>query len=474
MLPDIYLYPHFGISGFQGAPTPSTNMGGQQTPSERVQQLMKLLETPSPTPPRKIGPGINILGALGDALQAKAAVMAGGAPPDMGPFQRLKLGRQEQYRAEKEAADRQAMDLRNRIRIGEFDRQEQERIKAEERQRDEVIRQQDIAREDKRFQQTLAQTQQRVDLEARRAKLAESRMDEAKKLREQERLDAEDAKLRLDAGLMARFDMMENQAAGLANSAWSLIERLREEGSPDSRFQADLLEEQRRSLLANVNLSRDKSTDPNVHDFLQSGIAGLADAMGSASESRAAPSGRKGVNITATTVKQVSERNATIRQLTSAIDGLQNLEREMGRRGIQVQGLLLPKIAQDPMLKDVDQKIANIMADIRSEKFGATLPEGELAVAKRFIAEGLELDLTGLMSKLRNLSEIQRTKQTEFRDAWAAVDPEGASRLFQSFEALPSSAAEPPSGVPNGAVFIGTIDGKNAYQTPSGDVWVDE
>lgn len=96
--------------------------GSTGTESQTVADLLAALEVPTPAPAPQIGTGRNILGTLGDALLAYATVRAGGAPPSLGPFAQQILAQQQRAREEAQAAATYNRDLRNRIRIGQFER----------------------------------------------------------------------------------------------------------------------------------------------------------------------------------------------------------------------------------------------------------------------------------------------------------------------------------------------------------------
>lgn len=66
-----------------------------------VQELLSRLNTAGPNPPEKIGRLRMIIGNLGDAIQAAAAVRAGGMAPQTGQFSSGLMGRQAAYEKQK-------------------------------------------------------------------------------------------------------------------------------------------------------------------------------------------------------------------------------------------------------------------------------------------------------------------------------------------------------------------------------------
>lgn len=90
---------------------------------DRVQQLISMLETARPPEPQKLKTWQKIVGGLGDAIQAMAAVRAGGAPPALGPFAAQQLSQRRRFEEESRAAEEYGRELRNRVRIGAFEEQ---------------------------------------------------------------------------------------------------------------------------------------------------------------------------------------------------------------------------------------------------------------------------------------------------------------------------------------------------------------
>jgi hypothetical protein len=85
-----------------------------------VEELLSRLETPEPVQAPKVGPFRQVIGSLGDALSAQAAVRAGGAPPAMGQFRSGLLARELAAQEQNIGAAAEARNLRNRVRIGQF------------------------------------------------------------------------------------------------------------------------------------------------------------------------------------------------------------------------------------------------------------------------------------------------------------------------------------------------------------------
>ena len=106
----------------------------EQSAEERVQELLATLDLPTPEAPPKIGLGRNILGGVGDALTAMAAVKAGGAPPRIGQFAATKAARLTNFENRTAEAEAGRRDLSNRLRIREFERGE-DRIFAEKQRK---------------------------------------------------------------------------------------------------------------------------------------------------------------------------------------------------------------------------------------------------------------------------------------------------------------------------------------------------
>ena len=105
---------------------------------DRVQQLISMLETARPPEPQKLKTWQKIVGGLGDAIQAMAAVRAGGAPPALGPFAAQQLSQRQRFEQESRAAEIGNVASRNEIVklfIGEQLQREREEATARIRSR---------------------------------------------------------------------------------------------------------------------------------------------------------------------------------------------------------------------------------------------------------------------------------------------------------------------------------------------------
>jgi hypothetical protein len=67
---------------------------------------------------------------LGDAITAAAAVRAGGQPPSIGSFRATIEARERAFEAQQAAAEQQARDLRNRIRVGDWQARQKAKLEA--------------------------------------------------------------------------------------------------------------------------------------------------------------------------------------------------------------------------------------------------------------------------------------------------------------------------------------------------------
>lgn len=86
-----------------------------------LEQILRTLEVARPPEVRPIGAFQGILGRLGDALLAAAAIRAGGQPPSIGPFASRVQNQQLSQQQEAAAAEESNRALRNRVRIGAFE-----------------------------------------------------------------------------------------------------------------------------------------------------------------------------------------------------------------------------------------------------------------------------------------------------------------------------------------------------------------
>lgn len=115
----------YGLYGF-GAPDPAAPDEG----ADLVSQLLSSLEmNPTPQQP-KIGVARGILGALGDAITAASRVRAGGQAPAIGAFTGNLLQQRQNYEQQAQAVAASNRDLRNRIRIGQFQQAQEDKARA--------------------------------------------------------------------------------------------------------------------------------------------------------------------------------------------------------------------------------------------------------------------------------------------------------------------------------------------------------
>jgi len=100
-----------GRLSIKGGETPEAD------PSESlIDDLLEKMDVgEKPEPPPKIGRGRRIIGSIGDALTAMAAVRAGGTPPARGAFASQLLRQQEEFRIASAQFKQQQADLNNEI-----------------------------------------------------------------------------------------------------------------------------------------------------------------------------------------------------------------------------------------------------------------------------------------------------------------------------------------------------------------------
>ena len=98
---------------------------GDAGPDDLTSLLSQLETAPSPQP-RQLNIGQAILGAISDALSARANVMAGGQP-GQGPFAARLQRERDLFSLQQAEADAANRDLRNRIRIGTFETRQRTR-----------------------------------------------------------------------------------------------------------------------------------------------------------------------------------------------------------------------------------------------------------------------------------------------------------------------------------------------------------
>jgi hypothetical protein len=106
--------PLFGVDPYMEG-QPGAAQGTSQTLAQQVEELLSLLgEAKAPEQPR-VGVGQQIFGSLGDALQAMAAVRAGGAPPQIGAFAARTQARQGAYEKSIADAESERQDFKKQI-----------------------------------------------------------------------------------------------------------------------------------------------------------------------------------------------------------------------------------------------------------------------------------------------------------------------------------------------------------------------
>lgn len=91
-----------------------------------LDDLLASLELDQPQTPPRPGTAQTVLGLIGDSLMAQSRVMAGGLPPEIGVFAGGQLGRQREFEVQSADAVAAGRDLRNRIRVGDFQRKQDE------------------------------------------------------------------------------------------------------------------------------------------------------------------------------------------------------------------------------------------------------------------------------------------------------------------------------------------------------------
>ena len=440
-------------------------------PTSLVEALLSRLELPSVPEPPRAGIGRTIVGGLGDAIAAMAAVRAGGAPPRIGAFAAGQQRQQEQFRAQSAAAEEGSRNTRNAIRIRAAEREQGARIRAEERAADERIRVKTQAEIDAkaatRHADNLALQERRVSAEEARLAISQSGFDDKQKADAQAKIDEELDDVKRLQGLQTQFDLAENSSGALSDSAVSFMARLKATGDPAAMLQAESIDAQRLGLLRGINLTRDKAAEPGVLEGLDAQSRRLLDEMdaGGTLLSKLQDKPAKPRKITDTIIKQVGARNAVIGNIDVALQSAKDVRDELGRLGV-VFNKPLPQWARDPLLKEAGAKILPIMAKLRSDIFGATLPEGEIQISNEFIDSAISLDLDGMITRIEELRNRTIREQGSLRDTYSLVDPEAASRLFGNFNEI--VAGPLPEGVPPGSVKGGKFEGQQVYITPDG------
>ena len=109
--------------------TVTAPMPDEPNSASALNELLASLENPTVPQPQQPERWQRIIGALGDALGAQAAVRAGGAPPQIGPFAANLRAQQMSYEQQRREAEMTGMETRNRVRVGAFE--EEQRAKRE-------------------------------------------------------------------------------------------------------------------------------------------------------------------------------------------------------------------------------------------------------------------------------------------------------------------------------------------------------
>lgn len=126
-----YLMPHLSfMRGVAG----TTQPGAQPTQADRDQDLLEGLlaqELPERPEPPTIGVGRRIIGSIGDALLAAAAVRAGGVPPPIGPFAATIRERQQAFEAQTAQVEAEERRLRNAFLLRQFEQRLAARAEAQ-------------------------------------------------------------------------------------------------------------------------------------------------------------------------------------------------------------------------------------------------------------------------------------------------------------------------------------------------------
>lgn len=255
----------------------------------------------------------------------------------------------------------------------------------------------------------------------------------------------------------AKHRTLMNTLQADTDAAMQMIQRLDETGDPYAATFSALVAQERTRYLADLNQYEQFLDVPGVAEMLEEQRAVLQGAIMSANEVFKPAEDQAGAPVTPKLLAEFGSRKARIAQLDRTMTYIKQQGAKFG------SDLALGRFASTEA-KKAKAEIAKQVSFLRTETFGATLPEGELVIAKQFLFTwDTLLDTLDVNTLVAQMDTLRAQARAEHNSELQAVA--GSGYFIPQFLYVgdgvvsPQQAAPPPGTKPTGY----SVDGQPTY-----------